>query len=254
MRYFLHLAYNGADYSGWQIQPNAVSVQQTIQEGLSMVLRQEVELVGCGRTDAGVHAESYWAHLDIEKTPPERLAGRLNRIFPTGLAVRSLLPVPAESHARFDATYRAYRYEITGEKDPFRPDTVYHFPQLELIDEELLQAAAAMLLEYEEFASFCKTKSDAHTMRCSLFRSEWVRVGPHRFDYHVAANRFLRGMVRLIVGMCLNVALGKLDLASVRRSLDRQEPLARALSVPPQGLYLTEVRYPYDARLGQANG
>ncbi|MGB3546426.1 MAG: tRNA pseudouridine synthase A [Saprospiraceae bacterium] len=254
MRYFLHLAYNGADYSGWQIQPTAPSVQQTLQEGLSMVLRRPVEVTGCGRTDAGVHADSYWAHVELAEAPPARLAGRLNRIFPTGLAVRALVPVPDDAHARFDATYRAYRYELTGEKDPFRPETIYHFPQLDLVDEELLRAAAALLLEFEEFAPFCKTNSDAHTMRCTLFRSEWVRTGPYRLDYHVAANRFLRGMVRLIVGMCLNVGMGKLGLASVRRSLDRQEPLARALSVPPQGLYLTEVRYPYDALLGQADG
>ena len=244
MRYFLHLAYNGAAYAGWQIQPHAPSVQETIQRALSTILNTPIEITGCGRTDAGVHADHYYAHFDFAGTFPRAFQRRLNKFLPEDIVVYDLLALADEAHARFDATYRAYRYHLALEKDPFRIQTSTLFPFAEQTDPEKVQAAAALLLDYREFTPFCKTGSDAKTMRCELFRSEWT-FGPREWVYHIAADRFLRGMVRLCVGMCLNVGMGKLELADVQHALDTQTLLPKSWSAGPEGLFLTDIRYPY---------
>ena len=244
MRYFLHLAYNGAGYSGWQVQPRAPSVQETIQTALSTILNEPIEITGCGRTDAGVHADSYYAHFDFAGTFPRAFRRRLNKFLPADIVVYDILALADEAHARFDATYRAYRYQLALDKDPFRIQTATLFPFAEKTEPAQVQAAARLLLEYTEFTPFCKTGSDAKTMRCRLFRSEWD-FGPREWTYHIAADRFLRGMVRLCVGMCLNVGMGKLSLAEVRRALEEQTPLPQSWSAGPAGLFLTDIRYPY---------
>ncbi|MEL6276781.1 MAG: tRNA pseudouridine(38-40) synthase TruA [Bacteroidota bacterium] len=242
-RYMIHLAYNGANFNGWQRQPHSPSVQQHIEDIFSLVLRTPIEITGCGRTDTGVHADEYFAHFDFAGAFPDGLLRRLNRLLPSGIVILQLYKVPSGTHARFDARLRAYRYEITFVKDPFRPDTVTVFPFADRVDTELLNATAALIRSYSEFTPFCKTNSDAKTMNCMVRRATWD-IRPDGWTFHISANRFLRGMVRLIVGCCLEVGQGKLELQSVRHSLDEQVPLQRPLSAPAEGLFLTEVEYP----------
>ena len=177
-RYFLTLAYRGTAYHGWQCQPHSASVQQTLEETMSLILREEIAVVGCGRTDAGVHASRYVAHFDAGAALPQNLLGRLNRLLPADIAVSEIrdvgpVPPPGEHglHARFSATERAYRYDVIRDKDPFRTDLAWHHPAFAQLDVAKLNAAAAVLLDYTEFAPFCKTHSDARTMRCDVRRS-----------------------------------------------------------------------------------
>ena len=254
-RYFLRLAYAGTRYHGWQRQPHSASVQETLEGVLSTICNAPVELVGCGRTDAGVHADDYAAHLDLAAAPPPDLLRRANRMLPPDIALRSLadvgpVPPPGEQgpHARFSATHRAYRYELVRDKHPFRVGLAWHYHGFRHLGLADLNAAAVTLLDYEAFAPFCKTQSDARTMRCDLRRAEWVVAaadasGPAELHFHVASDRFLRGMIRLIVGACVEHALGRLSLEDLRVSLDAQTPLPRPVSAPPDGLYLTDVRY-----------
>jgi tRNA pseudouridine38-40 synthase len=246
MRYFAELAYNGTKYNGWQKQSNATTVQEVLENGFSTILGRPVELTGCGRTDTGVHASQFFAHFDLDEEVPDWLCSRLNRFLPPDLVLRRFLRVPDGAHARFDAIRRSYAYHLVFEKDPFSPQTAWHFPFAEKPDLERMQEAAALLLQYDQFSPFCKTHSDARTMFCQLMRSEWQQQHAGHLVYHISANRFLRGMVRLVVGMCLNVGMGRLEHSEVASALDRQQPLRRSWSVPPQGLFLTEVIYPED--------
>ncbi|MCF8247731.1 MAG: tRNA pseudouridine(38-40) synthase TruA [Saprospiraceae bacterium] len=244
MRYFSELAYKGTNYHGWQRQLNAPSVQQAIEEALSTILGTTIAVTGCGRTDTGVHASQYFLHFDFEGKFPEEFLRRINKLLPSDVAIRSIYEVAADAHARFDAIRRSYEYHIVLDKNPFLTDTAWHFPFFEKLDWEKTQAAAALLLNYGEFQPFCKSNTDVHTMECTLFRSEWVLdKAARRMVFHVSANRFLRGMVRLIVGMTLNVGLGKVELSEVQDALERQVLLKKSWSVPAEGLFLTEVRY-----------
>lgn len=245
MRYFAELAYNGTRYCGWQRQHNALSVQEKLEDAMSAILGGSVETTGCGRTDAGVHASQFFLHFDWEGEIPDGFTGRLNRMLPPDIALYRVFEVEPEAHARFDAVLRSYEYHIALHKDPFRADTSWHFPFFSRLDLEKVQQAAALLMEYESFFPFCKTGTDAKTMRCALSRSEWLlNAEAGRFTFHISADRFLRGMVRMIVGMCLNVGLGQITLDEVRRALEQQERLKKSYSVPPNGLFLTGVSYP----------
>ena len=201
MRYFLELSYKGTHYSGWQVQPNAPSVQATIEAALSTLLNTNTEIIGCGRTDAGVHATQYFAHFDAEKALPNEFAYRLNRILPPDIAIHRLIDtLPPDAHARFGATYRAYHYHIHLQKNPFLADQSYYFSMLPL-DVAKMQQAAKLLLNYTDFRAFCKADSDAKHYLCHLFESQiTLDEQQQTLLYRVAANRFLRGMVRLIVG------------------------------------------------------
>ena len=250
-RYFLHLAYNGAAYHGWQRQPNAGSVQQTLEEVLSRILSEPVGVTGCGRTDAGVHASKYVAHFDTSRAVPLDFGHRLNRLLPADIAIRSIEPMgpaPEEGvhgqHARFSAKHRAYRYDVIADKDPYRAALAWHYHAFAKLDVDRLNETAAMLMAYQEFAPFCKSKSDAKTMRCELRESRWVLAeGGRELRYYIGADRFLRGMVRLVVGACVQVSIGEMGLEEVRDAMIAQEPLRKPLSVPACGLFLTEVRY-----------
>ncbi|MEL6866228.1 MAG: tRNA pseudouridine(38-40) synthase TruA [Bacteroidota bacterium] len=245
MRYFAELAYKGTAYVGWQKQPGQLSLQSVIEQSLSKILRGKTEVVGCGRTDAGVHARHYVLHFDHEGECPESFLRRLNKVLPDDIAFSSMRQVKAHAHARYAAYSRSYEYHLLYHKDPFQRDTAYYFPMAHQLDVEKLNWAAALLLDYEEFFPFCKSNTDVKTMRCELKRSEWEMLERERhLVFHIQANRFLRGMVRLIVGMCLNVATGKLSLEMVKQAMDRQERMTKSLSVPAQGLYLTDIRYP----------
>lgn len=243
MRYALELAYRGTGLAGWQRQPNALSVEELVDTALSTILGERIKIVGCGRTDAGVHASHYVAHFDYAGELPPAFRRRYDRFVDERVAILGVYRVRDGFHARFDATARAYVYRIATYKDPFRPDTVTSLPQLKDVDQDRMRAAAALLLDYTAFAPFCKTNSDAFTMNCTLTRAEWIFNGPD-WEFHVGANRFLRGMVRLIVGMCLRVGEGKLELAEVRRALEEQRGLGKPWSAPGEGLYLSNITYP----------
>ena len=246
MRYFARMAYLGTRYFGWQRQPGQISVQEVVETNLSLVLRHPVEVVGCGRTDTGVHASAYFLHFDTREPLPEIFARRINQVLPGDIALLGLQEVHPDAHARYDATRRSYHYYLSFRKDPFRQLTTCYFPYPDKPDLERMRQAAGLLLDYEDFFPFCRSKSDAKTMRCDLVEARWDADGPERLRLTLSANRFLRGMVRLIVGMCLNVGQGKMSLEDVKMSLDRQERLPMPYSAPAEGLFLADIRYPYD--------
>jgi len=243
MRYFLEFAYDGTAYSGWQIQHNARSVQQVLQEGLSTILRQEIEVTGSGRTDAGVHAQQQFAHFDVaEPLETEQLVYRLNRLLPADIAVYRLFTVAEDVHARFSAISRTYEYRISLQKNPFlRGQVLYFFRPLKLT---AMNEAAALLLKYEEFQSFCKTNSNTPHFRCSMMQAFWEYRPDGLLVFTIEANRFLRGMVRLIVGSLLDVGTGKTTVQQFRQIMEQQDSRAAGTSAEAQGLFLTRVKYP----------
>lgn len=246
LRYFAEIAYKGSAFNGWQKQPHSLSIQETIEQKMSLLLGEPLEITGCGRTDTGVHASQYFFHFDWSGNFPKDFLRRLNQLLPPDIAVFRIFEVPAEAHARYDATHRAYTYYISLRKDPFGKDTRYFFPYYHRLNMDLLQEAAALLLQYQDFYPFCKSHTDVKTKRCDLRRAEWVLDETHHLlVFHIAADRFLRGMVRLIVGMCLSVAIGQMSIEEVREALEQQTRLRKSLSVPPDGLFLTEVLYLY---------
>lgn len=244
-RYFLEFCYNGTRYNGYQIQPKDPSVQESIQKALSIILKQpEIEITGCGRTDAGVHALQYYAHFDYEGILPESLVYSLNGILKKDIVIYRCLPVQDAAHARFDAISRSYVYHIDLRPNPFRQETAYYCPFAQKLDKALMQEAAALLLSYKEFDTFCRANTDAQTRTCDLRRSEW-EFGQWEWQYQVTSDRFLRGMIRLIVGMCLNVGRGKITLEELRNAMETQQPLEQAWSAPALGLFLKDIKYPY---------
>lgn len=240
------LGYSGTDFSGWQRQPNARSVQETLESAFSTILQQPIEITGCGRTDAGVHARYYVAHVDIDKPLPPGFQIGINSLLPDSIAVHTIVPVQADAHARFDAFERSYVYEIALRKDPFRRETAWFFPQYHKLDLQAMSETAALLLEYEHFSPFCKSNSGVDSYQCLMKRVEWLHE-PEAFalSFHISANRFLRGMVRLVVGACIQTGMGQLRLADVRDAMDRQVAMPKSLSVPAHGLALTAVKYPF---------
>jgi tRNA pseudouridine38-40 synthase len=245
MRYFIKLAYNGTRFHGWQSQLNAVTVQGTIEEKISLLLRSAISIVGCGRTDAGVHAKEYYAHFDFENPFPKNFLHRLNWVLPNDIVIYDISEVAPETHARFDAYHRSYEYHICFDKNPFEIETTWIYPHREeLLDIDKMKAAAAVLMEFEDFNTFCKTNTDVKTTLCEMKRSEWIiDTENRRLVFHISANRFLRGMVRLIVGMCVNVGIGKVSIEELRQALINKKPLKTPYSAPSQGLFLTDIRY-----------
>lgn len=246
MRYFARLAYRGTRYFGWQRQPNQISIQEKIEETLQILLRQQVEVTGCGRTDTGVHAADYVLHFDLEDELPDQFLRRLNSLLPPDIVFYTVNPVHPEAHARFDAVSRSYEYHMSGIKDPFREDTVWIYRFFDKLDPLKLQQSASILLDYEEFFPFCKSNTDVQTMKCKLSKSEWILSDDKKSAvYHVTSDRFLRGMIRLIVGMSISVASGKLSIEQVKNALETQSRLIDAVSVPSQGLFLKDIQYPF---------
>jgi tRNA pseudouridine38-40 synthase len=245
MRYFLELAYNGTRFCGWQSQPNALSVQERIKDSFSMILRKPIELMGCGRTDTGVHASYYVAHFDFEGVFPESFLQRANKMVGHDIVLKKMSAVSDEAHVRFDAYSRSYEYHISFVKNPFTTETEWFFPLYATLNTDEMQKAAKILRGYEDFTPFCKTNSDAKTMKCQLSRVEWI-IQEDKAVFYISANRFLRGMVRLIVGACMNVGLGQMSLEELTAAMNQQLPLKKSYSVPPTGLFLTEVKYPFE--------
>ncbi|OWY23649.1 tRNA pseudouridine(38-40) synthase TruA [Sphingobacteriales bacterium UPWRP_1] len=247
-RYFIEIAYHGKNYIGWQVQPTGISVQAKINEALSLFLREPINVVGCGRTDTGVHASSFFLHFDAENPLPDDLLNRLNRYLPPDIAAkRIIIQIPANAHARFDATYRAYDYYIHFNKNPFLTEFSFFFPWRPL-NLEVMQQAIELLPQYTDFRMFCKTGAGSKTTLCNLYKAQMhLNETDQTLRFHLAANRFLRGMVRRIVGCLLFMGKDKISLqefTEVMNGRKSQFPKIN-ISVPPQGLFLSEVRYPY---------
>ncbi|NNF32541.1 MAG: tRNA pseudouridine(38-40) synthase TruA [Saprospiraceae bacterium] len=243
MRFFVRIAYRGTHFSGWQSQQSDVTtIQETIEKALHTISGSTLPIIGCGRTDSGVHAKKFYFHFDSELEWTDRIYS-LNSLCGYDIAIQNIFKVDEGAHARFDATRRDYNYLLHTYKDPFLRGLSYYFK--EEFDLDRCNEAAELLLEYSDFTTFCKTNTDVTHKKCELFISEWKEVEPGKYIYHISANRFLRGMVRLIVGMCLNIGKGRLSLEEVRSALNQKLTLDRAWSVPAHGLYLTDVQYPY---------
>lgn len=243
-RYFFEIAYNGSSFHGWQRQPNATSVQEVIEDTFSKLHSgKDVPIVGCGRTDAGVHAKKYFFHVDLpEIANIEHLIFKLNRMLPKDIAVFNVHEVNEEYHARFDAKKRTYRYFIHQKKDPFKEGISLYFPKE--LNFESMNSAAKLLLGTQDFGSFSKLHTDVKTNICEVFSAEWLQSENETY-FEISANRFLRNMVRAIVGTLIDVGMWKLnnhDVLSILASKDRQEA---SLSVPAHGLYLWDIEYEF---------
>ncbi len=246
-RYFLELAYDGTRYHGWQMQPNAVSVQQKLNEALAILLRQPVETTGAGRTDTGVHARQLFVHFDDEnakvKSQKSKLLSGLNALLPHDIAVKRIIEVAPGAHARFDATLRSYEYHIHFDKDPFKVN--YSWQLRDRPDVALMNKAAQIMTEYTDFGCFSKSNTQVMTNNCQISRAEWTEQPDGSLIFHISANRFLRNMVRAIVGTLLMVGRHEIMPEDVRAIVESKNRSNAGTSVPACGLYLTEVRYPY---------
>ena len=242
MRYFITLSYNGKNYHGWQIQPNGSSVQETLEKALSTMLRCPISIVGAGRTDAGVHAKKMIAHFDTDVALNTlELPRRLNCVLPTDIAIQKIEPVANDLHARFSATKRSYEYHLVTEKDVFCTETAYFHPGT--LDFDAMNQAAAQLFNYIDFTSFSKLHTDVKTNNCTIFEARWEQLSPSHWVFHISSDRFLRNMVRAIVGTLLQVGTGKISIDDFKRIIESKDRCQAGTSAPAHGLYLTDVKY-----------
>ena len=244
MRYFMTLAYDGSAYHGWQIQPHSVSVQEQIQNALSTLLQKTVEIVGAGRTDTGVHASKMVAHFDLDEADSidcGQMVYRLNKILPRDIAIQRIEPVGDEMHARFSAVSRTYHYYVHTSKNPFLRHyswQVYGNP-----DFELMNRAAETIKEYKDFTSFSKVNTDTKTNDCTISEAHWDKVGDGQWRFTITANRFLRNMVRAIVGTLMEVGRGKMSIEQLRNVIEAKDRCRAGDSVPGNALFLVDVKY-----------
>lgn len=246
-RYFIELSYNGTDYHGWQIQPNAMTVQECLDKALSVYFRQPVVTLGCGRTDAGVHATQFFAHFDLEISAEkpvhaERSITGINSLLPYQIAVKRVFPVAAEAHARFDATERAYHYHIHFHKDPFKLDRSWLFKGE--LDVETMNEAAKIILEYTDFSCFSKSNTQTFTNNCKVTEA-YFEVKEGSLQFTIRADRFLRNMVRAIVGTLVRIGKKEITLVQLREIIESKNRSNAGQSVPACGLYLVNVVYPF---------
>lgn len=242
MRYFVAFSYFGKQYHGWQRQPNALTVQQRMEDTFSVFLRTQITMTGAGRTDTGVHARQMYAHFDSETIRDSKdLVGKLNAFLPDDIAISRIFKVKEDAHARFDALERTYEYWVTTQKDPFYIETAYYVKNALSID--VLNKAASVLLEYTDFECFSKSNTDVKTYQCDLKKAVWRQEGG-LLVFTITADRFLRNMVRAIVGTLLEVAMEKLRIEDIRGIIESKDRAKAGFSVPAKGLYLVEVKYP----------
>ena len=244
MRYFVTFSYDGTRYHGWQIQPNGMSVQEKLQWALSTLLREEISVTGAGRTDAGVHARMMVAHFDIvegEVLDCQQLAYKLNRLLPQDIAVQKVEAVSDDMHARFSATSRMYRYYIHTRKNSFLRaySCEMHYP----LDFGLMNEAGRILTEYEDFGAFCKSGADVKTTLCQVVKAEWVQTSETTWYFEIRANRFLRNMVRAVVGTLVDVGRGKLSLDDFRKVIEGKRRSDAGESMPGNALFLEDIVY-----------
>lgn len=242
-RYFIYLAYNGENYCGWQIQPKSVSVQETIETAMSTTLRTPISIVGAGRTDSGVHARMMMAHFDCDlgEVTPEQLTFKLNHFLPKDITIYKIVEVNAEAHARFDALSRTYRYYVTTVKDPFNYRLKYKIHGD--IDLEAMNTCAKVLFEYIDFTSFSKLHTDVKTNNCEIMQAYWVQEGTDLI-FTIQANRFLRNMVRSVVGTLLDAGRSKIGVAEMRAIIEAKDRGKAGFSAPGHALFLEDVEYP----------
>ncbi len=242
MRYFIELSYKGTAYHGWQNQPNAKSVQEVLEKALSTLLRESMELIGAGRTDSGVHARQMFAHFDTAQNVDfGELVFRLNSFLPQDIAVAGIKKVALEAHARFDAIERTYEYWVVQEKNPFYMDSAHCV--LRPLDMSAMNEAAHILMEYQDFECFSKSNTDVKTFLCDVRTAIWKNDG-EKLIFTISANRFLRNMVRAIVGTLLDVGVHKRKPEAIRTIIESKDRGNAGASVPSKGLYLTKVSYP----------
>ncbi len=249
MRYFVKLSYKGTNYHGWQYQPNAKSVQEEIEKAFAIILQTPTEIVGAGRTDAGVHAKDYIAHFDMGNVmfaeDIDLLIYKLNSLLPSDIAIKQIWQVDANAHARFDAVKRTYNYFISYRKNPFLFDSaMLHYNALDI---EQMNKAGELLMQYDDFTSFAKLHADNKTNICKLMQAKWLEnreEGYYKFE--ISANRFLRNMVRSIVGSMIDIGRGKIDLNSFRAIIEAKDRSLGGISAPAKGLFLTNIEYPED--------
>ena len=242
-RYFIELAYKGTNFHGWQIQPNAVSVQESLEKALSVITRQTIAVTGAGRTDTGVHASYFVAHFESEKPNLDHpdFTHKLNSFLSKEVVIFSISKVTSGAHARFDAISRTYQYHLNLRKDPFSLEiSWYLFNQP---DVAMMNEASQILFEYSDFTSFSKLHTDVKTNNCKIYCAEWTQEGSN-IVFTVKADRFLRNMVRALVGTILEVGIGEIDMAEFRAIIELKNRGAAGFSVPAQGLFLTDIEYP----------
>lgn len=253
MRYFITFSYDGTCYHGWQIQPNGVSVQEVLQNALSTLLRTSIAVVGAGRTDAGVHARMMVAHFDIVKQDSDcvspaaskidcgQLVYKLNKILPHDIAIQKVERVADDLHARFSATSRTYHYFIHTNKDPFL--RAYSWQIYGVLDFRKMNEAAHILMDYSDFTSFSKVNTDTKTNLCTITEARWDEIEPGVWRFTITANRFLRNMVRAIVGTLVEVGRGKLSLDGFKKVIEEQNRCSAGESVPGNALFLVDIKY-----------
>ena len=242
MRYFVTFSYDGSHYHGWQIQPNGDSVQAQLQRGLSLLLRQEVMVTGAGRTDAGIHARMMVAHFDFPTSLDEKqLAYKLNKLLPGDIAIAGVRQVEENLHARFSATSRMYRYYVHTAKNPFLRNTSceLHYP----LDFNKMNEAADMLKRYDDFGAFCKAHADVKTTLCKVTVARWHQTSPTTWYFEIRANRFLRNMVRAVVGTLIDVGRGRLTMEDFQRVVEGKKRTEAGESMPAHALFLEDITY-----------
>jgi tRNA pseudouridine38-40 synthase len=247
MRYFFEIAYNGTSYNGWQSQHNATGVQTIVENALSKLLREEIKIVGSGRTDTGVHCEQQFFHTEIEhEFEFDVLMLKLNSFLPKDVVINSIKKVKPDASARYDAIERTYRYQITRKKNPFLDGLAWHF--FKPVDVDAMNRAADLLLGEHDFECFSKVKTDVNHFLCTIKKASWKEEG-EMLMFTITANRFLRGMVRAIVGTLLDVGTGKSSIKELQQILQSRDRKKAGANVPSMGLYLTKVKYPTEVFL-----
>jgi len=241
MRYFLEVSYKGTKYAGFQIQQNATTIQGEVERALAIVFRTPLALTGSSRTDAGVHAQQNFFHFDTDIFFPPKAIYNLNALLPLDIVIKSVFPVPADAHCRFLAQSRRYKYYITAAKDPFLTDTAWYYPYS--LDVGLLQQAAQILFRHHDYTSFSKRNTQVFTHQCTIVESEWTTEN-NRLVYTVKANRFLRGMVRGLVGTMLLVGRKKITLHDFENIILAKDCTRANFATPSHGLFLVNVEYP----------
>jgi tRNA pseudouridine38-40 synthase len=243
LRYFIKLAYNGTNYHGWQSQPNASSVQETLGKAVSVILNTEMSLMGAGRTDTGVHAKEMFAHFDFENPfDNQSIVHKLNSYLPKDIVVYAIIPVHNDAHARFDAKKRTYEYHINSFKNAFLQDGSWYFHQE--LDLDLMNEASKLLFNHIDFQCFSKVNTDVNTFDCTIFEAHWTQEKGNLI-FTISANRFLRNMVRAIVGTLVNIGLHKITLDDFNEIIKSKNRDKAGFSVPAHGLYLTKIDYDY---------
>ncbi len=248
MRYFIELSFKGTHYHGWQSQPNAITIQKCVEKALSIISHSHISVTGAGRTDTGVHARNYMAHFDIDApiVDVKNFIYKMNALVPADISIHDIFEVLPDAHARFSALSRSYRYVITMRKDPFLIDFSWYLPmQLNL---PLMNTACEVLKEYDDFTSFSKLHTDVKNNRCLITSATWT-LHQYQLIFDITANRFLRNMVRSVVGTMIEVGKQKINIAAFRSIIEGKNRSLAGLSVPPQGLELYDIQYPANLKL-----